>query len=154
PDLVLQTTYEEWNDEYRSTFQNGGQPRACTSCHTNPADEPLVSAGPFGSGAPTRLGVPSHTFFCVGYHLAPGRPGLSDEQFDRQIAEVKQLLGEAVSMNVVAKVSSEDAQNGSTRLISAKVNVTNEDAGHQLPTGFAFVRQMWLEVRADVLDAD
>src|SRR5262249_49855437 len=32
--------------------------------------------------------------------------------------------------------------------ITASIRITNIGAGHNLPTGFAFARQMWLEVKA------
>jgi hypothetical protein len=149
PDLVLQTTFDEWNEEYRDTFQNGAGMRGCTGCHTNPSNEALVSSGPFGGSAPERS-VRGHTFFGVDYDLTPGHPGLTQEQFDRQLAETAELLQTAATMKVTAKVSNEDGG----PFINADVTVTNNGNGHQLPTGFAFVRQMWLEVKAEVVNVD
>ncbi|MFL5799194.1 MAG: multiheme c-type cytochrome [Actinomycetota bacterium] len=149
PDLVLQTTFDEWSDEYLSTFgDNPGAAQGCVGCHTSPETAKLVSRGPFGSAAPERA-VRSHTFFGVDYDLAPGHPGLSDQQFQRELAETEGLLKSAATMRVRAKVSKQDG--GS---IAADVLVTDVGNGHQLPTGFAFVRQMWLEIKAETVDAD
>ena len=149
PDLVLQTTFDEWNEEYRSTFKEQSSMQGCVGCHTNPEAQKLVSSGPFGASAPQR-DVRSHTFFGVDYDLAPGHPGLSDQQFQRQLDETEGLLKSAASMRVRAKVSKEDGG----PFIAADVLVTDVGNGHQLPTGFAFVRQMWVEVKAEAVDAD
>jgi hypothetical protein len=149
PDLVLQTTFDEWNEEYRSTFPGGAGMRGCTGCHTSGESEPLVSGAPFAGSAPDRQ-VRSHTFFGVDYDLTPGHPGLTDDQFQRQLAETQQLLQTAAGLDVRAKVV--NLQQG--RFIEAKVDVRNIGNGHQLPTGFAFVRQMWVRIDADVVDAN
>ncbi len=154
PDLVLQTTYLEWKHEYLSTFHGDlSAARGCVSCHTTQSQGPIVSGGPFGSSAPDRT-VQDHTFFGVDYDLVPGHPGISDEDFDTQLTDIDNLLQTAASMNVSAKVSGEDATNGNAAFIAADVRVTNIGDGHQLPTGFAFVRQMWVAIRADVVDAN
>jgi hypothetical protein len=145
PDLILQTTYLEWNEEYRSTFPNGGVGmQGCTDCHTNQETEATVSNGPFGSSAPTR-NVRTHTFFGVDYDLTPGHPGLSDEQFQQELDDTATLLQKAANLSVDTKLVNDNKGNP---LLEADVNVTNVGNGHQLPTGFAFVRQMWLEIKA------
>src|SRR6185436_19245952 len=38
--------------------------------------------------------------------------------------------------------------------VAFKVSITNVGAGHNLPTGFAFARQMWLEVKVAASDGE
>jgi len=150
-DLVLQTTFLEWGDEYLSTF--GGDlsgARGCVSCHAPGGTAALVSSAPFGQSAPTRT-VRDHTFPGVDYDLTPGHPGLSDDQFAAQLAETETLLKSAAQVNVSASVQPD--ANGNN-FLTAEVSVSNLGAGHTLPTGFAFVRQMWLEVAANQVNAD
>jgi mono/diheme cytochrome c family protein len=139
PDLILQTTFEEWRDEYRS--QQG-----CVACHAPAGTAKLVSSGPFGRSASERA-VRDHSFPGVDYDLTPGHPGLSDAEFAAQAAAIRQLLRSAATVSVSAGVKDRD---GGT-FLAADVGVQNVAAGHELPTGFAFVRQMWLEVGAAVV---
>ncbi len=149
PDLVLQTTYDEWNQEYRSTFPNNGEGmQGCVGCHTSQETEKLVSNGPFGQTAPVREDVRNHTFFGVDYDLTPGHPGISDEQFAELQAQIQGLLSSAASIDVTAKPVNLDQG----PFLQADVSVRNVGNGHQLPTGFAFVRQMWVEISAEVVD--
>jgi hypothetical protein len=103
-----------------------------------------VSNGPFGSSAPDR-NVQSHTFFGVDYDLTPGHPGLSDTEYQKTLDDTAGLLKTAASMNVDTKTISINGQNQ----LQADVNVADIGDGHELPTGFAFVRQMWVEIKAE-----
>jgi Cytochrome c554 and c-prime len=144
-DLVLQTTYLEWEKLY---VPNNPGAFGCTGCHTGGVQEKLVSNGPFGSSAPVRP-AREHTFFGVDYDLVPDHPGLSDAQFQTQLRETQQLLQTAATVSVDAKVK--DVDGG--KFLSANVRVRNVGDGHALPTGFAFVRQMWVRIEAQLLDA-
>ena len=133
-DLVLQTLFEEW-EEYRS---HGG-PSECVNCHM-----PLVSetraaeraAIPFeqDSQAPPRQ-VHDHSFVGADYPLDDSAAKLAlrpaREALLRSAAALSMLTG-----------SLKSAENS----LSFAVEVRNVGTGHNLPGGFAFVRQMWLEV--------
>lgn len=137
PDLVLQTTYLEWLEDYQSQPQFAGV--GCVTCHAPPTPGPIVDAGPFLGSVPDRL-VHNHAFVGVDYDLTPGHPGLSEEEFEEVLEEREVLLRTAAVVDVQPQVQGQ--------FLTANVTVRNVGAGHTLPTGFAFVRQMWLEVRA------
>ncbi|MFZ5895628.1 MAG: multiheme c-type cytochrome [Myxococcota bacterium] len=134
-DLVLQNLFSEW-EQYRA---QGG--RSCVDCHM-----PRKAAGrsaehadiPFeqDQDAPLRP-LRSHHFVGPDYPL--DQPALRDATH----AERKALLSSAVALNAtVTRVADE---------LRCTVSLKNSGAGHNLPGGFAFVRQMWLEV--SVFDA-
>ena len=134
PDLVLQNTFSEYL-EYR---ENGGT-QTCLDCHmpivpgqTRAAESASI---PFEQdfNAPDRI-VRDHSFVGVDYPINL-RP---DE--DPQRAQREALLESAALMDLV-NVTMLDSTT-----LSFEVLVTNNDLGHYLPTGFAFSRQMWLEV--------
>lgn len=139
-DLVLQTTY----DEFERYLQAGGT-ETCVTCHM-----PLVSSnGRIAEAAsiphqqdrdaPPRL-VREHSFVGVDYPL-----DLVSES-DPQRTDRLELLREAARMELVDEsVQIVEADNGS-RTLNFTVSITNNDLGHNLPTGFAFARQMWLEI--------
>jgi hypothetical protein len=134
-DLVLQTTFDEWND-YRAS----GGTETCVTCHmpvaaglSRAADGALV---PFEQDrdAPPRV-VRDHSFVGVDYPLD------TVAERDPQAPKRDALLKSAATL----------AFDGAPRAVGSKlefrVALTNL-TGHNLPTGFAFARQMWLEVQA------
>jgi len=138
-DLVLQTLFDEW-EEYR---KHGGT-ADCVNCHM-----PLVSetraaeyaAIPFEQDgqAPPRQ-VHDHSFVGADYPL----DDVASQQALKPAREA--LLRSAASLTLVP-----DSLKLSANSLSFAVQVANVGAGHNLPGGFAFVRQMWLEV--SLLDA-
>jgi hypothetical protein len=137
-DLVLQTLYDEWRDYAEA----GGA--SCVDCHmplterTRAAESALIPFEQDRDAPPRR--VRNHSFVAVDYPLE-----LDERQDSLHPARVALLRG-AASLSLVA---------GTTKLESAKlggsevrfdVEVSNTGTGHNLPGGFAFVRQMWLEV--------
>lgn len=136
-DLVLQTLFDEWQD-----YQARGGAGDCVSCHM-----PLVSetraaelaAIPFEQDreAPARR-VHDHSFVGADYPL--------DDLAARDALKPARdaLLRRAASLGL----DTLRAQSGS---LSFSARVGNTGTGHNLPGGFAFVRQMWLEV--SLLDA-
>ena len=138
-DLVLQTLFEEW-EEYRS---HGG-PADCVSCHM-----PLVNVAraaeqaeiPFeqDSQAPPRQ-VHDHSFVGADYPLDDS----AAQQALRPAREA--LLRRAAALSLVP-----DSLKSSANSLAFALQVSNIGTGHNLPGGFAFVRQMWLEV--SLLDA-
>jgi len=141
PDLVLQTTYLEWEQDYVPTQQKLGQTAlGCVGCHAPASPGAIVDSAPFGQSPPQRV-VHNHSFVGVDYDLTPGHPGLTDAEFNQVLAERAALLESAATLEVnKVKVKG--------KKLVADVKVTNVGDGHTLPTGFAFVRQMWLEVSA------
>lgn len=133
-DLVLQTTYTEY-EEYRA---NGGT-ETCISCHM-----PLLDGDRIADGAtipsqqdyeaPPRP-VRSHSFVGVDYPLDT----VSESDPQREARE--ELLRSAVLFDIDPDTVFVD----NNSLLFA-VNITNNDLGHYLPTGFAFARQMWVEI--------
>jgi len=126
-DLVLQRTATEW-DEYRAKGGVG----TCVSCHMpvvpdkdDVAEGALLWAEQDGP-APERV-VHDHSFVGVDYPI--------DQDEDKQRDKREALLQSAGFIKA--------------KLADGKltVSITNAGCGHNLPTGFAFARQMWLEVK-------
>ncbi|MGB1253643.1 MAG: multiheme c-type cytochrome [Candidatus Promineifilaceae bacterium] len=134
-DLVLQSSYREYEQEY---LPNGGT-ETCVTCHM-----PLVDGGRVADSAeipneqdyagPERE-VRHHGFVGVDYPL--DTVAISDPQKAARAA----LLQSAALLELDA-----DSVTVSEDEIVFDVRVANNELGHQLPTGFAFARQMWLEV--------
>ncbi|MFO0668784.1 MAG: multiheme c-type cytochrome [Polyangiaceae bacterium] len=133
-DLVLQTTFDEWNE-----YKKAGGTASCVSCHmpvaaglTRAADGALV---PFEQDrdAPPRE-VHDHSFVGVDYPL--DTVAKSDPQEPKRAALLRTAAGLAFETAPVV-------EGGKLKL---QVSLTNT-TGHNLPTGFAFARQMWLEVQ-------
>ncbi len=132
-DLVLQQTIDEWGD-----YQKAGGQGNCVTCHmpalalTNAADAARI---PFDQDmpAPPRE-VHDHSFIGVDYPL--------DQPNDPHKDARGALLQGAAKLVVDPTPAFAGGQ------LAIKVSITNANAGHNLPTGFAFARQMWLEVKA------
>jgi len=138
-DLVLQTLFDEWED-YR---KHGGQ-GDCVSCHMpllNEARAAEYAAIPFEQDreAPPRQ-VHDHSFVGADYPLddVPAQQALKPAR--------DALLRRAATLTVL-----QNSLQPSANSLGFSVQVANLGAGHNLPGGFAFVRQMWLEV--SLLDA-
>ena len=142
-DLVLQTT----ESEYQEYVAEGGR-LTCVSCHM-----PVVAGSrrvaeratiPFEQDEPApERRTPDHSFVGVDYPL--DEVARSDPHRGARAA----LLQGAARLDV--DTGEGGVVNRLDKTLTLKVTVTNVGAGHNLPTGFAFARQMWLEVR--VLDA-
>jgi hypothetical protein len=138
-DLVLQTLYEEWED-----YAKAGGP-SCVDCHmpavdgTRAAESALIPLEQ-DSEAPKRR-LRSHRFVAVDYPMdsAPIR--------DESRAEREALLRRAALFTLDESKLKVDAGR-----VTFEVSLQNTGTGHNLPGGFAFVRQMWLE--ATILDAE
>ena len=131
-DLVLQTTF----DEYRE-YQRGGGTGNCVTCHmpvmpgvkqaADGAEPPFtVDYTP-----PTRQ-VHDHGFVGVDYPLD------TVAKRDPQKAKRAALLASAAGLALDTEKT--DANN-----LTVKLAIDNR-TGHNLPTGFAFARQMWIEM--------
>ena len=146
-DLVLQTTFDEWEDYVAAQEAEGLTAKGCVDCHMpllTPGALVASSPGSFFADPPDRPRH-SHSFIGVDYNLTPGYyeqefmpPDARDHVFEDRAA----LLKSAMSLLI------ETSEPASGKL-SATVTVESNLEGHNLPTGFAFARQMWLEVYAE-----
>lgn len=146
-DLVLQTTFDEWQDYAAAQEAEGRTAQGCVDCHMPP--EPagaLVSASPgsFFAAAPNRPRH-SHSFIGVDYNLTPS---YYEQEFMPPDAREQVLADRADLLRSALNLSIETSEPASGKL-SATLTVESLLEGHNLPTGFAFARQMWLEVHAE-----
>jgi len=128
-DLVLQQTFDEYSDYRRA----GGQ-ETCVTCHM-----PVISgltrvADGTSLQTPDRV-VRNHSFVGVDY-------ALDDPNQDAAQAADREALLQSSARFQIDRDSISD-NNG----LSFTVSIENARSGHNLPTGFAFTRQMWIEVR-------
>jgi hypothetical protein len=146
-DLVLQTTFDEWEDYVVAQKLEGKDALGCVDCHmpSLPASALVPSSpGSFFADAPDRPRR-SHHFVGVDYNLTPGyyeQEGMPPNARERVLEERRDLLSSAM------RLSFEPLEVDSGKLV-ATVKVESLLEGHSLPTGFAFARQMWLEVYAE-----
>jgi hypothetical protein len=131
-DLVLQTTFDEYKE-----YQRGGGTGNCVSCHM-PVVPGLKQAAdgavaPFTVDyTPPNRQVHDHGFVGVDYPLD------TVAKRDPQKAKRAALLASAGVFSV-------DTQNVAGQNLVLKLALENR-TGHNLPTGFAFARQMWIEL--------
>jgi hypothetical protein len=142
-DLVLQTTFDEWQDYVAAEGRNA---LGCVDCHMPSLTGALVSSSPgsFFADAPARPRH-SHSFIGVDYNLTPG---YYEQEFMPPNAREHVLEDRAALLRSAMSLSFEPVEVNSGKL-SATVIVESKLEGHNLPTGFAFARQMWLEVFAE-----
>jgi hypothetical protein len=133
-DLVLQVTDEEYQD-----YRAAGGDQTCITCHMPRMQATRIAETasiPFEQDreAPARQ-VHDHSF--VGVDLPLNEVAKSDPQ--RPIREA--LLRSAAKIDLPR---SSIAVHGGN--LAFEVTITNSGTGHNVPTGFAFARQMWLEI--------
>ncbi len=131
-DLVLQTTFDEY-----LAYQRAGGTGDCVSCHM-PVVPGLKNVAE-GAVAPFTVDYPpparklhDHSFVGVDYPLD------TVVKRDPQKAKRAALLQGAAAFAV--DTAQADAQN-----LTLRLSLENR-TGHNLPTGFAFARQMWIEL--------
>ena len=97
--------------------------------------------------APISAGVRrfQHTFTGVDYHLESQQPFAQDEADFSKNSSIHARTNQRVD-NLLKISSAIKIQTASTN--SVTVDVMNLATGHHLPAGFAFAREMWLEVSA------
>jgi hypothetical protein len=131
----LQDLFSEWQ-----RYREGGGAH-CIDCHMpqlsgdRAAEAALI---PFEQdrAAPPRV-LRSHRF------VGPDFPLDDTRVRDETRAERASLLARAATLEIEA--GSLATQAG---VLRARVRVTNVGTGHNLPGGFAFIRQMWVELQA------
>jgi hypothetical protein len=121
--VQLESTYTEWQ----------GSPQAkshvtCQDCHMSRfPGEPGPSMGWAAGGGPQRK-IFRMNF--MGAQVALGNP-----------VTAEQMLKSAATLEMKSPTTVEGAKD-----TSVTVTITNVGAGHNLPTGFTELREMWLEV--------
>ncbi|MEJ7844797.1 MAG: hypothetical protein WKF93_04055 [Acidimicrobiales bacterium] len=171
-DLVLQTTFDEWQDYVAFFDVPGGftdryadealpndlnRPLGCNECHMPIEGDglaPVVDYAPGALALPDRFNR-QHTFVGVDYDLDPGLyegKGLPTGTMARVLAERDALLQSSVTLEVTTGDVVDDPATGPN--VEATVVVTNNLLAHAFPTGFAFARQAWLEVSAETADGE
>ena len=143
--LVVDRTYEEWLGSIYA--EKGIQ---CQDCHMRPVKLAIETArtlkkinnpGRATEKSPMRDHISSHYF--VGANTAITKLQGADEH----AAMAEELLKSAASLKLIFP---EQITPG--KETEFDVRVTNETAGHNLPTSLTEVRQMWLDV--EITDAD
>jgi hypothetical protein len=133
-DLVLQTLFEEWQDYRRS-----GGAASCVNCHMPLVAETRAAEHadiPFEQdGEAPRRQVHDHSFVGADYPLD-----------DRAAREALRPAREALLSHAATLTLLPESVKSSADSLSFAIGVSNTGTGHNLPGGFAFVRQMWLEV--------
>jgi hypothetical protein len=143
--FVVERTYDEWR-----TSIYAAKDIQCQDCHMQPVDKAIETARTLkkvpNPGRVTDTGPPrSHTYtheFIGANSVMTGLLG-----HEQHSAMSEKLLKSAASIELT--LAEPPLKNRSVQL---RVKVTNETAGHNLPTSLVEVRQMWLDVQ--VTDAD
>lgn len=138
--LILQTTFNEWED-YVS--QLGDDASSCVDCHM-PATDPgeIASAPPALGGEDRERNL--HSFVGVDYDMNASyytQPGMPTDGMQLVLEEREALLRSTVELFVDV---AEPNANGNVDALVELQNVT----GHSFPSGFAFARQWWIEISA------
>ncbi|MDQ3985661.1 MAG: cytochrome c family protein [Actinomycetota bacterium] len=137
-DLVLQTTFNEWED---FIFAQNGTGPTCIDCHM-PAQSDSIADSTIALPAPERVRH-QHTFIGVDYELNSeyySQAGMPAGGLQTVLEQREALLQSAVEM----RFNIPPAEGG---VLTATVKLKNR-TGHSFPTGFAFARQFWLDVSA------
>jgi hypothetical protein len=129
-DLILQNTSFEHDVLYLAQRDEN-----CVDCHM-----PKKGNGPVADGPAAPKGVPQNREIRHHGFIGADFP-IDDADNDVQLADRIALYQQAANL----QVSNAQLVNGTN--VSFNVAITNVRAGHNLPTGFAFARQMWVEVK-------
>ena len=133
-DLVLQTLYDEWE-----LYAQSGGGASCLDCHMPVKGKGRAADGaavPFeqDQDAPERT-LHDHSFVAVDYPLDV--PKAREATRSRREGLLRRAATVAVPKDKIVQKPG---------ALSFAVDITNSGTGHNLPGGFAFVRQMWFEV--------
>lgn len=145
-DLILQTTYNEWEDY---VAQEGKSAQTCVECHMPATTGPIVDSGPPMLGNVER-DRQTHSFVGVDYDMNAAyyaAPGMPEDAMKTVLEEREVLLRNTVELSV--KTGQADAGG----LVTATVKLDNI-TGHNFPSGFAFARQWWIEISAKDASGD
>jgi len=132
-DFVLQNLVEEYLD-----YEADGGDETCVSCHMPARTGQAANV----TGAPVRQ-IRSHVFQATDYPLEEVVNGADPLKSLRE-----EILRTAARINIDA-VNFDAATN---TLVDFDVSVENTGTGHNVPSAFTFMRQMWIE--AQVFDPE
>jgi hypothetical protein len=132
--LWLETPYKEWTQASQGRSENAAPLPTCQECHM-----PL-SQGPAADGGPMR---PLHSHRFVGADVLFAGSGLSDSDVQDSVAARLLLLQTSGQVLLNARPGTL----GAGQPLWLEVAVRNLVAGHRLPTGSTFNRELWLAVR-------
>ncbi len=130
--LQLERPYAEWLE----SPANSDQP--CQSCHMPSYSGEAASLGP------ERDDLHRHRFVGVDLPMEGDVDAATAAEID---VEIEALLATAAELELGLPPSI-----GPGQQLDVEVTIANRIAGHSLPTGSTFLRQVWLELR--VTDAD
>jgi hypothetical protein len=135
-ELALQTTWDEYT-EYKTL----GGTETCVSCHmtVDPSVTSIADGDP--TPAPPRQ-LHDHTFIGVDTDLAD--PTTQAPTLQARTA----LLQSAVTFFIDPTSINTDGDNGG---LTFNLVAANTGAGHNVPSGFAFARQMWIQLEVSNL---
>lgn len=132
-DLILQSIYTEWE-----RYVAAGGTKSCMSCHLPVVEsaariaEKASIPGQQDYEAPKRV-LHDHSFVGVDYPL---------DQPEQQ----RQARTALLQQSAILTIDPASIQIAADGQLHFNVSLTNSGVGHNLPGGFAFARQMWLEV--------
>ena len=126
-ELPLETTYTEWEE---SPYAAEGI--TCQDCHMTPGPGVGENPGKSATMGQERDNVATHYFVGGGVMM------FSALESEVHAQKAEERLQAAVDLGLEAEAREDEM------LIT--VDLTNEAAGHMLPTGLTNVRKMWIEV--------
>ncbi len=145
----LERTYDEW--KYSVYAQNGVQ---CQDCHMVPVETamrvadtltPAAKLKEHGLGGKAGIGAEKDREIVHGHGFVGGNAVitavLGDPDSHRHAGIAVKRLRNVADMNV--SLNQVPGQGGMRHLA---VKVTNQRAGHDLPTSLTFVRELWVDV--------
>ena len=143
--MAVENTYSEW----RTGPYNTGVPETtvtCQDCHMRqtpdyPSTGSTVRPDVPGYAAPREMGAKERKHVWQHYFVGGNLAVTALLGFNPQARMAEARLKNSVTVELVD--SGKAARGGLYRLA---LKVTNSGAGHYLPTGLTFVREMWLDV--------
>lgn len=157
PEIPLQETFKQWAE---SEYKDRGI--TCVDCHMNQDPAGFIKKLGENGHVPPR-GRLSHRFVGPNTLLAdPDNPLLTflrggsapaglDEQAWREDLRIQKRLGEEL-LRAAARLQIVEPDMRAGAAASVLVEVTNEGAGHDLPTGALDQKHMWLELKVAAAD--
>ncbi len=143
--MAIENTYSEW----RTGPYNTGDPATtvtCQDCHMRqtpefPSTGSTVRPDVPGYAAPKEMGAKERKHIWQHYFVGGNLAVTALLGFNPQARMAEGRLGHSVTVEFTGNANA--VKGGLYRL---PVKVTNSGAGHYLPTGLTFVREMWLDV--------
>ncbi|MBE8190048.1 MAG: cytochrome c, partial [Candidatus Thioglobus sp.] len=145
----LERTYDEW--KYSAYAQNNIQ---CQDCHMVPvetairvADEmkPARELANHGLGGKAAIGAESERDLIHGHAFVGGNSVITAQLGDADSYEKSLIAKKRLRSAAELEISINKIKNQGD-LHNLTVKVTNQRAGHHMPTSLTFIRELWLQV--------